>query len=286
MQRKSTVVSIKKTTGSNSAHRIIKTHTRAPVASQQSGDFAPSNSSKKAIEESIQLKRAAEDNGRTIKCPEDNRKHSSECSDTDCGQAFEQAQVSMLPGEMGEKRLAYNAVVIKINNKKMMPSSPEGPVTLSSLPIPSSPSLLPTLALHLAYNEAMSMPTAIDQDYMDDVSKKEGMSADKHLPDAKVAPILPTHPPATPTWAAALRQPLDKASPPIEVAPRRSSLCVVNTKPLPSDACLPAPGTARRQSEHIKMPSMEGEGIYLSRAAAYIQERMNRRSLACDAFVP
>ena len=31
---------------------------------------------------------------------------------------------------------------------------------------------------------------------------------------------------------------------------------------------------------------MEGEGIYLSRAAAYIQECMNRRSLVCDAFVP
>ena len=101
-----------------------------------------------------------------------------------------------------------------------MPSSPEGSVTLSSLLIPSSPSLSPTLALHLAYNEAMSMLTAIDQDYMDDVSKKEGMSADKHLLDTKVAPMLPTHPPATPTWAAALRQLLDKASPPIEVALR------------------------------------------------------------------
>ena len=56
MQRKSTVVSIKKTMGSNSAHWITKTCTRAPVASQRSGDFAPSNSSKKAIEESIQLK--------------------------------------------------------------------------------------------------------------------------------------------------------------------------------------------------------------------------------------
>jgi hypothetical protein len=44
--------------------------------------------------------------------------------------------------------------------------------------------------------------------------------------------------------------------------------------------------TARKHSGFVKTPSMEGEGQYLNRAAAYIQERMKKCLSACDAFVP
>ena len=43
------------------------------------------------------------------------------------------------------------------------------------------------------------------------VSKDEEMNTEKLLPEAKVAPMLPTHSPALPVQAAALRQLLDDA---------------------------------------------------------------------------
>ncbi|KAF8632458.1 hypothetical protein AX14_010827, partial [Amanita brunnescens Koide BX004] len=272
MQRKTTVVSIKKTTGSNSAHRIAETRTRAPVASQRSGDLASSNSSKKAIEESNQLKRAAEDNGRAIKCPEDNRKHSSECSDTDHGQAFEQAQTSMLPGGMGKKRLAYNAVVSAINNKNITNPLPEGSTMPWSIPTPSPASTPQTETLCPATNEHTMMPTAINIV----VSGGEETSANERSPDVKVAPTPPVHSPVLPKQAAALRRPLNEALPLVEAVPEWRELVVFNEKHSESNTCSPTLETARKQLEVIKMPSTEGEGQYLERAVAYIRERMNR----------
>ena len=66
--------------------------------------------------------------------------------------------------------------------------------------------------------------------------------------------------------ATSLCQPQDKASLPGAETPRRSSLRIVNVK--------------------SPIHSKEDEGLYLSRAATYIRERMDRRSSAGDAFVP
>ncbi|KAF8661998.1 hypothetical protein AX14_007131, partial [Amanita brunnescens Koide BX004] len=280
------VISIKQIASKKNAHRITETHTRALVASQLSGDFVPSNSSKKAIEESNQLRRAAEDNGRTLKRPEDNRKHPTECSDTGRRQVGGQARNSQLPGEMGEKRLAYDAVVIKINNKKTIPSSPEGSVACSLPPIPSSPSSPLTTALHLALHEPILTPTDIQQVPVDAVSKEEETSAVRHLPETGVAHMLPIHSPALPMQAVTLRQPLDEAQQHIGITLRRPDLCVVNTKPLSSDTHSLKTKTARKQSKAAKTPSVGGEGKYLERAMAYVRERMSRHALACDVFVP
>ena len=78
-------------------------------------------------------------------------------------------------------------------------------------------------------------------------------------------------------------QPPDDPIPPIEVISRqRDTLRVVNKTSGVYRVRSPSLKTARKQSV---TPSVEGEG-QLARAAAYIWERILRRSSACDEFVP
>ena len=104
-----------------------------------------------------QLRRAIEDNGRTFKRPKDNRKHSPECSEIGHGQAFKQARKFLLPGEMREKRLAYDTAVSMINNKDVTNHLPEGSAMPSSMPAPSSTSTLQTEAFRLTSDKPVLM---------------------------------------------------------------------------------------------------------------------------------
>src|SRR6266550_1866878 len=105
------------------------------------------------------------------------------------------------------------------------------------------------------------------------------------LPFSTSLPSL-IHP--TPTVSAP--PPTDEPSP-IEVAPIRRVLTVVNKKSSASELHSPYPGTVRRQSQNTSIPSSYEEG-QLASAAAYIRERMNRRSLThnesirCSPAVP
>ncbi|KAF8687862.1 hypothetical protein AX14_003634 [Amanita brunnescens Koide BX004] len=161
------------------------------------------------------------------------------------------------------------------------------------MPIPLSASTLQTLG-H-ASNETILTPTAIRHEPVVAVSEDKATGAKECLPIAKVTPTLPGRSPALPMQAAALpmqaaalRQPLDEASPIIGVAPRQHDLCIVNMEPLAGDTHSSKTEAARKQSEPVKTPSVEGQGRYLSRAAAYIRERMSRRTRVhvCDTFVP
>ena len=88
---------------------------------------------------------------------------------------------------------------------------------------------------------------------------------------------------AVPT--APIRPLPDEPSPPVEVVPRRHILNVVNKKSSASELLhSPYPGTARRQSQQRLAPS-RNEGEQLARAAAYIRERISRRSLTRDESV-
>ena len=101
-RRASCVVSTKQTTSSKDAYRTTETRTRAPVTPQRSGDFSSTDCSK--LVETTRLERAVEDklgNECTIRRPEDVRKYSAECSETDQGLAIEQAHSSLLSGKMG-----------------------------------------------------------------------------------------------------------------------------------------------------------------------------------------
>ena len=188
----------------------------------------------------------------------------------------------MLPGGMGKKRLAYNAVVSAINNKNITNPLPEGSTMPWSMPTPSSASTPQTETLCPATNKHTMIPTAINIV----VSGGEETSANERLPDIKVAPTPPVHSPVLPKQAAALRRLLNEALPLVEAVPEWRELVVFNEKHSESNTCSPTLETARKQLEVVKMPSTEGEGQYLERAVAYIRERMNRRSSACDAFMP
>ena len=195
-----------------------------------------------------------------------------------------QVRPSKLPGGTGEERhTAY--VVRKINEEKTTSCLPESAADLTST-IPPSPQTPPIPSLEPLVVLTPLIPTTTEQRANDVVSRNKKTSVHKRLPEAAIAPTLPVHSPAAPMQAATLRQPLDEGLPPIEVAPKRRDLCVVNTKPLSSDTHLLKVETARKQSESVKNPSFEGEGKYLERAAAYVRERIGRRTLACDSFVP
>ncbi|KAF8635786.1 hypothetical protein AX14_010494 [Amanita brunnescens Koide BX004] len=187
---------------------------------------------------------------------------------------------------MGDRRLAYDPIVNKINNKSIESRLPEGSETLLSLPTLLSGPTLQMDVSHLASNKHMSMPAGIQQGLNVVISKGEQRSTDERSLEAIVAPALTVHLPAAPMQPATLCQPLNEGLPLIEAAPKRCNLCVVNMKPLLSDLHSSKIEAAQKQSEALKTPSAEGKGRYLERAVAYIRERISRRAFACDAFVP
>jgi hypothetical protein len=100
-----------------------------------------------------------------------------------------------------------------------------------------------------------SILKATSQQHDRDVSKEEQVKINKYLPEAKAAPALPITSLVSSTGDSAPHQSPDELGPPSEAAFQRT-------------------------------PWKEGEGGQLERAAAYIRERMSRRTLSCDAFVP
>ncbi|KAF8653440.1 hypothetical protein AX14_008297 [Amanita brunnescens Koide BX004] len=189
------------------------------------------------------------------------------------GQGFvnEQAQApsSILLGEMGEERREYS-VVSKIIRAAVTARSPEGSMVLTQS-IPSSPP--PPLSPHHLFDEFSRMPTTKQcNDIV--ISKNEEADASKYMPEARTAPARF---PAPPTQTSAPCQSLDSSLPPTDMQPRQDGLCAISLRYSPNDTCSLMLGTARKQSEPFKTPPREREGVYLERAAAYVQERMKAR---------
>ena len=211
---------------------------------------------------------------RNIGCPIEHptitEERTSKCS-TDTQQS--DSQLSNAPDEVREERHTIY-VVDKANKVKTVPCSPESPTVPLSLPIP-----------HLTSNEPILMLTAIWQDLDVVISEDKETSANKHLPEAEVAPTLPIHSPALPMQAAALYQLLGEALSHIEVALGWGNLHIINTELLSSNECSLTWEAARKQSKVIKAASVEGKGRYLEWATAYVREHMGRCTL-CNAFIP
>ena len=97
----------------------------------------------------------------------------------------------------------------------------------------------------------------------------------------------PTTPSVSPMCAVAQNpQPSDDPMPPIEVTSRRHDLNVVSKTSEVYPSCSRSLETAHKQSSHPVIPFsfLKGEG-QLTRAAAYIQERIKHRSSMVDEFV-
>ncbi|KAF8686197.1 hypothetical protein AX14_003861 [Amanita brunnescens Koide BX004] len=131
----------------------------------------------------------------------------------------------------------------------------------------------------------MLMPMATQPGSITVIGKNGETSADKHVPLATLM-SLPIPSPILPVQATTLCQPLGEVPPPAEVAPRQPNRCVTAAEPISSDSRSSKIETVRKQSEHVKTPSKESEGRYLEQAAVYVRECINRRSSACDEFIP
>jgi hypothetical protein len=94
--------------------------------------------------------------------------------------------------------------------------------------------------------------------------------------------VLPKQAHVHPTLTEALCQPPDEPPLPVETAPGRHDSPIVSSRHATNGSRQPKNKTAQKQSESVKNPSRGQEGMYLAQAAAYIQERLAKRSLACD----
>jgi hypothetical protein len=222
---------------------------------------------------------AAKNTGRSAERPKD----SSEC-------LFEHArtcQDSILLGEEREERRAY--VTDKINkiNTHCSPE-PSMALTPSNLLSASPTSHLPPTQnthLHCVPDEPAWESEPEQQTY--DASQGEKIGTNECLPGGLVAEALSvpsaTHkaqsPPAISTQITPVRQLPDEPPLSVEMVPRRD-LSIVSSKHPVSDKRLQKAKTVRRQSEGT--PSRGVKGECLAQAAAYIQERLRKRSLACE----
>ncbi|KAF8690208.1 hypothetical protein AX14_003072 [Amanita brunnescens Koide BX004] len=98
----------------------------------------------------------------------------------------------------------------------------------------------------------------------DSISQNKETSSVLSPPESPIALTVPIHPPAHSTQAVSCRQHPDETLLPMETVPRQNSLFVASDKG----------------------PSTQGEGTYLARTAAYVQEHLHKRSLDCDTFPP
>ncbi|KAF8337748.1 hypothetical protein F5887DRAFT_920317 [Amanita rubescens] len=120
------------------------------------------------------------------------------------------------------------------------------------------------------------------------VSKTKRTNEETRSPKAWAAPSLPTSTsvPSSilPTSTIGSSQPLGDPIPPAKVISRRHNLNVVNKTSEVHNLHSPSLETARKRSKSCDNPfSIEGEG-QLARAAAYVQERLKRRSSTFDEF--
>ena len=116
------------------------------------------------------------------------------------------------------------------------------------------------------------------------VSTHNGEKNNNYPPNPSTAFMMlsaPTSLSVPPVCAAPARQPSDDQIPPIKVISGRQGLNVVSKTSGVYSLHSPSLKIARKQSV---TPPVEGEG-QLARAAAYIQERLARRSSACNEFV-
>ncbi|KAF8347147.1 hypothetical protein F5887DRAFT_915922 [Amanita rubescens] len=107
-------------------------------------------------------------------------------------------------------------------------------------------------------------------------------------PSASASPALHVFAPTTlsvlPTHAIPPQRPSDTLMPPVEVISRRLDRNVVNMNLVASIARLPSLETALERSNPFVFPSSIGGEGQLTRAAAYIRERRDRRFSAFDEF--
>lgn len=120
------------------------------------------------------------------------------------------------------------------------------------------------------------------------VSIQNGTKKDGYTPSPSTTSTLqvatPVNPFVPPTGAIApSRLPSDDPMPPIEVISRRRNLSVIKKRSDMSTPCSPSLQTARKWSSP-PITLYGTEGGQLASAAAYIQERLMRRSSAFDEF--
>ena len=188
-----------------------------------------------------------------------------------------QVRSSKFPGGMGEERRAAY-VTNKIDKEEATHCLPKSTVVLTS-PIPPSlrtppipspePSVVPMPlipvsppVLHRLFDESTSAVETVAEQRANDIVSKDKTNVSEHSPEDSMPIPLSAHQAQTMPPC----QDQDKASLPVEVTPTRSSLRDIKVKK--------------------SKPSREDEGLYLSRVATYIHERMDRRSSASDTFIP
>ncbi|KAF8332895.1 hypothetical protein F5887DRAFT_922231 [Amanita rubescens] len=119
------------------------------------------------------------------------------------------------------------------------------------------------------------------QVYDSTVVSIQHISEETSSPDASVASAAPVPAPTTsPIHLLQVESPrhsLDENYPPVEVVSGRHGSGVVNV----NDGSI----TVRRQSKPDNHPSVVAEGSYIASAAAYVQERINRRSSSREEVV-
>jgi hypothetical protein len=205
------------------------------------------------------------------------------------GMTSTRAQASIHPGEVGKERRA-TYVVNKINETEMTQCSPKSSTVLSPLShLSASPTQTP-LPPHVSDSPAWK--SEAKEQICDAVTDESQNTSDAECSPEDSAVTKPSstqraqRSPDLPIQATPVHQPPDELPLSVETAPKRRGLAVVSSRHPMSNVSSPTTKTAQRQSEAIVVPSRGIKGVYLARAAAYIQERLSKRSLVCNTSPP
>ena len=203
-----------------------------------------------------------------------------------------QVRSSKFPGGMGEeRRTAY--VANKINEGKATNHLPESAAVLTStiLPSPQTPPipspepsvvLMPPIpisppVLRRLFDESTSATKTVVEQRANDVVSKNKTNVNERSPKGLTPVPLSAHQAQTTPPCQ-----IDELESPVDNAPSQRAYDVPNHS-APHGTCIVSP---KHPSRDMRLPMLETSGKHLERAAAYIRERMYRRSSACDAFVP
>ncbi|KAF8684003.1 hypothetical protein AX14_004173 [Amanita brunnescens Koide BX004] len=167
--------------------------------------------------------------------------------------AIQQGQCSALLGKVGEEQRGYGPIINKV------PSSPRH-----------------------SFSEPMLCLGMMVQQCMPDIMVNEdiGVNVMQCPPDAGVAIELPVPAFSEPMSAVEFRWSLGKCLLPVEEACEQLDVSAVSAKLQAGIECSPVMETVQWQSPSLVVP-VAGQ---LARAAAYIQERVNRHSPPCEEF--
>ncbi|KAF8694524.1 hypothetical protein AX14_002019 [Amanita brunnescens Koide BX004] len=167
--------------------------------------------------------------------------------------AIQQGQCSALLGKVGEERRGYGPIINKV------PSSPRGSF--------SKPVLCSGMTVRQRAPDIM-------------VNEDIGANVMQCPPDAGVAIELPVPAFSEPKSAVEFCRSLGERLLPVEEACEQLDVSTVSAKLQAGIECSPIMETVQWQSPSLVVP-VAGQ---LARAAAYIQERVNRRSPPCEEF--